>query len=66
MDGQVPEDITFGAWLDKKGVTFQDKLLGKKRAQLWRDGKITLTQLVDFRGNPLTLSQLEARIRGKG
>jgi hypothetical protein len=65
MDGQIPADISFKDWLAKKPVAFQDKLLGKKRAQLWRDGKITLTQLVDFRGNPLTIEQLEARIRGK-
>lgn len=61
MDGQVPADITFDSWLKKKGTTFQNDLLGPKRAQLWRDDKITLTQLVDMRGNPMTLTQLEQR-----
>jgi len=64
MDGQVPADITFDEFLVKKSETFQNKLLGKKRAQLWRDKKITLTQLVDFRSFPLTLDQLEAQIKG--
>ena len=65
MDGQVAEDITFDRFLRGKTKTFQNKLLGPGRAQLWRDGKITLTQLVDMRGNPLTLSQLEATV-GRG
>lgn len=61
MDGQVPADITFGDWLEKKPKSFQDKLLGPGRARLWRGNKITLTQLVDFRGFPLTLEQLGNR-----
>ena len=60
MDGQVPGDITFDGFLKRKSKTFQDNLLGPGRARLWRSGKITLSQLVDFRGNPLTLDQLEA------
>lgn len=64
MDGQIPADITFNDWLKGKSETFQNKLLGKGRARLWRNGDITLTQLLDFRGQPLTLSQLETRIRG--
>ena len=63
INGQVPADITFGDWLAKKPKSFQDKLLGPTRARLWRDGKITLTQLVDMRGNPMTLRQLEERIK---
>ena len=59
MNGQVPADISFSQFMKNKGIKFQDDLLGKKRAQLWRNDDITLTQLVDMRGNPLTLTQLE-------
>jgi SPP1 gp7 family putative phage head morphogenesis protein len=59
MDGEVPGDISFDKWLRGKGTTFQDNLLGPTRAKLWRNGDITLTQLVDMRGNPMTLDQLE-------
>jgi hypothetical protein len=62
LDGQVPADITFDTWLKTKSTTFQNKLLGTKRAELWRKDAITLTQLVDFRGFPLALEQLEDRI----
>jgi len=60
MDGAVPGDISFGDWLRGKSKTFQDSVLGPARARLWRNGDITLTQLVDMRGNPLTLDQLES------
>ena len=62
MDGQVPADITFDAFLKGKTTSFQNNLLGPKRAQLWRDNKITLTQLVDMRGNPMTIAQLEQKV----
>ena len=65
MDGQVPADITFDTYLESKSETFQNRLLGRKRAELWRKNAITLTQLVDFRGYPLTLEQLESRISNK-
>lgn len=65
LDGKVPEAITFDQWLTNKPRSFQDKLLGPTRARLWRNGSITLTQLVDMRGNPLTLEQLEKKIQNR-
>jgi len=60
MDGKVPGDISFADWLRTKSQSFQDDLLGPSRARMWRNGDITLTQLVDMRGNPMTLDQLES------
>lgn len=59
MDGQVPEETTFKDFLDRKGVAFQDEVLGKGKAKLWRDGKITLQQLLDQSGNPIPLKELD-------
>jgi SPP1 gp7 family putative phage head morphogenesis protein len=59
MDGQVPADLTFDAFLRGKSAKFADDLLGPARAKLWREKKITLNQLVDMRGNPLSLEELE-------
>lgn len=50
---------TFSAWLDGKSKSYQDRLLGPGRAELFRDGKMTLPQLLDQSGRPLTLKQLE-------
>lgn len=59
MDGQVPEETSFKDFLEKKGVAFQDEVLGKGKAQLWRDGKITLQDLLDQSGNPIPLKELD-------
>lgn len=57
-DGQVRVNITFDEWLSGKSEAFQDKQLGPGKAQLWRDKKITLRDLLDRDGNALTLEQL--------
>lgn len=59
VDGQVPADISFNSFLRSKSKTFQDGLLGPAKARLWRSNKITLRQLVDMRGNPLTVAELQ-------
>ena len=66
MDGQVAGDLTFADFLKGKPDSFADEMLGKGRAKLWRDGKITLSQLLDQRGNPLTLEQLRDRYDPSG
>ena len=59
MDGQVPADINFEQWLKTKGEGFQLEVLGPARYQLFKDGKISLLDLVDQSGNPITLQQLQ-------
>lgn len=62
LDGQVAADISFDEFLLSKSETFQNRLLGVGRASLWRQGKITLQDLVNQNGRPLTLGQLEERV----
>ncbi len=61
MDGPLT-DQSFDEWLGTKSASFQDDLLGPGKAQLFRDGKATLLDMVDQSGRPLTLAQLEARL----
>ena len=61
QDGPVDSALNFERWLEGKSQAFQDEALGKGRAQMWRDGKITLSDLLDLRGNPLTLAQLKKK-----
>lgn len=58
MDGPMPASLSFEEWLSTKDAEFQDELLGKGRAALWRSGKISFTQLLDQTGRPLTLEEL--------
>jgi SPP1 gp7 family putative phage head morphogenesis protein len=65
MDGQVPAATTFESWLKKQSATRQDTTLGAAKAKLWRDGKITLRDLLDQSGRPVTAEQLRAKAARK-
>lgn len=62
FDGQVPAGVSFSDFLAGKSKDWQDEWLGPNRAELWRDGKITLQDLVNGQGRELTLPQLRAMI----
>ena len=64
MDGQVPVELSFSDFLARKGQAFQEEVLGKGKADLYRRGLVSAGQLLDFRGNPLTLKQLRAQVGG--
>lgn len=64
MDGQVPQDTSFEAWLSRQSQERQDAVLGPGRAQLWRDGGLTFRDLIDGNGRELTVEELRARARG--
>lgn len=59
MDGQVSEKTNYETWLNSKTPEEQDKALGKGKADLWRRGVITFADMLDQRGRPLTLSELQ-------
>lgn len=56
--GPIDADSTFDDYLKRVSVKQQDEMLGKGRAKLWRDGKISLGQLLDGEGRELTLKEL--------
>ena len=62
MDGQVADTLDYSAWLETKSEAFQQEVLGPGKWALWKDGKLTLRDLTDFRGRPLTLEQLKKRV----
>lgn len=57
-EGQIDRETSFDSFLKRRTKEQQDEQLGKGRAQLWRDGKLTLRQLLDQSGNPLGLDEL--------
>ena len=58
--GPIDRKTTMDQFLKMHDTDWQDKMLGKGKAALWRDGKITLSQLVDGSGRELTLEELKA------
>jgi len=47
--------------LKRQPASFQDEVLGKTKAKLFREGGLNVDQFVDRAGNELTLSQLAER-----
>lgn len=61
MDGQVAGDLRYADWLKGRSREFQDEVLGKTRADLWRSGEIPMEKFVDYSGRAYTLSELRRR-----
>jgi len=59
--GLVPASTTYQEFLGRQSISFQEEVLGKTKAKLFRDGGLTLDQFVDRAGNELTLSELAER-----
>lgn len=56
--GPVSAGLNYDQWLRKQSAGFQDQVLGKSRAKLFRGG-LTIDKFIDQRGKTLTLTQLE-------
>ena len=61
MNGQLPEDTSYGDWLKKQPASFQDEVLGRDKGKLFRRGGLEIEKFADRRGNELTLDQLRER-----
>jgi hypothetical protein len=57
--GPIDRKTTFDKFLKMHNKEYQDEMLGKGRAQLWRDGKLSLSQLLDGTGRELSLKELK-------
>lgn len=61
VQGAVDGRVTYGGWLKAQPATFQDDVLGKERASLFRAGKVSIERFTDDTGRVFTLDQLKAR-----
>ena len=59
LRGTVPADVTYGGWLRSQPKNVQAAILGPRRAELFRRGKVPVTRFVDSKGRSLNLKQLE-------
>ncbi|EET78801.1 phage Mu protein F-like protein [Campylobacter showae] len=58
MNGYVPQDMTFNDWLKTQSPETIEKTLGKGRAELFMQGKITMRDLITQQGRVLDLGEL--------
>jgi SPP1 gp7 family putative phage head morphogenesis protein len=56
--GPVPASTTYNEWLKGQSNSFQSEVLGDTKAQLFRDGGLSLDKFVNRNGDELTLAQL--------
>jgi hypothetical protein len=61
MGGPVSGDTTWESWMKGLPTDQQAEILGPVRQKLWDSGKLSISDLVDQRGNALTLAQLKTR-----
>lgn len=65
VNGPVPGDMTYDDWLRLQPVAVQNRVLGKGRAQMWRDGKLgglNPLVLLDANRRPVPLKVLRERL----
>ena len=60
--GEVPAQTNYLEFLKRQAVEFQEDVLGKTKATLFRKGDLSLDEYVDSVGNEITLKQLAATI----
>ncbi|MFZ6655927.1 phage minor head protein [Undibacterium sp. TJN19] len=60
-NGPVSSKLTFADWFKGRSVAEQNEQFGKGKAELYRQGKISMRDMLDQSGNPLTLEQLQAK-----
>ena len=58
--GEVPAQTNYPEFLKRQAVEFQEDVLGKTKATLFRKGDLSLDEYVDSVGNEITLKQLAA------
>lgn len=61
MDGEVPKDLTYPAWLKKQPASVQDNVLGATRGKLFREGGFTVDKFVNRKGDFISLEELRAQ-----
>ena len=59
-NGPVAGNTTFTSFLKRQSPDFIEQVLGKKRAELFKAGKITTRDLISGTGRELTLDELKA------
>lgn len=63
LTGTVPSDVTYQTFLERQSNSFQDDVLGKTRAILFRKGDVKLDRFVNRKGDQINLHELMLKNR---
>lgn len=62
MNGYVPKNMNFNDWLKTQSPETIEKTLGKGRAELFLQGKITMRDLITQQGRAVNLDELDGAV----
>lgn len=62
IDGGVSGKLTYEDWFKAQSEADQKDILGEAKWAIWKRGNLSFSDMVDQRGNELTLEQLRARL----
>jgi hypothetical protein len=54
--------MNYNEWLLTQPISLQKEILGPGKWKLWSENKLSVSDLVDNSGNPLTIKELQARL----
>lgn len=60
LNGAIPANTSFTDWFEKQSATNQEKYLGQGRYKLFKEEKITFSDLINQKGQTLTLKELKS------
>lgn len=61
LDGKATRKQTYQQWFGKQSKANQLEILGPGRYAVYQTGKMSLADMLNFKGNPLTVEQLRAK-----
>jgi hypothetical protein len=56
---------SYNKWLQDRPESFQRKVLGAGKYELYKSGKLNLHEMIDQKGNPLSVQQLRDKINAE-
>ena len=62
MNGQLPANMKFNAWLQTQSEEAQRAILGKTRYELWKGGKLSMAEMTRPSNELLTIEQLKKKL----
>lgn len=62
MNGLVPANLNYNNWLKTQPIEIQKEALGIGKWKLWSENNLSVTDLVDNSGSPISLRELKAKL----
>lgn len=62
INGPIPMNMNYNEWLLTQPISLQKEILGPGKWKLWSENKLSVSDLVDNSGRPLTIKELQAKL----